>query len=93
MVIAPRVSVVFEALLSELFAELFDGLYPRIPNHQPIGLGLGPTVVAATTDYVFGYDAAIGKSIALSAAVLCPVGGLLLWRSLSAIRDQLEEQM
>jgi MFS family permease len=58
-----------------------------------IGLGLGPTVVAATTDYVFGYDEAIGKSIALSAAVLCPVGGLLLWRSLSAIRGQLEEQM
>ncbi|MCZ6708978.1 MAG: MFS transporter [Gammaproteobacteria bacterium] len=57
-----------------------------------IGLGLGPTVVAVTTDYVFGYDEAIGKSIALSAAVLCPLGGLLLWRSLPAIRRQLEEQ-
>ena len=57
-----------------------------------IGLGLGPTVVAATTDYVFGYDEAIGKSIALSAAVMCPLGGLLLWRSLPAIRGQLEEQ-
>ena len=57
-----------------------------------IGLGLGPTVVAATTDYVFGYDEAIGQSIALSAAVMCPLGGLLLWRSLPAIRGQLEEQ-
>ena len=57
-----------------------------------IGLGLGPTVVAATTDYVFGYDEAIGKSIALSAAIMCPLGGLLLWRSLPAIRGQLEEQ-
>ncbi|SVA26193.1 uncharacterized protein METZ01_LOCUS79047, partial [marine metagenome] len=57
-----------------------------------IGLGLGPTVVAATTDYVFGYDEAIGQSIALSAAVMCPLGGLLLWRSLPAIRRQLEEQ-
>ena len=56
-----------------------------------IGLGLGPTVVAATTDYVFGYDAAIGKSIALSAAVLCPLGGLILWKSLPAIRSQLRE--
>ena len=26
------------------------------------------------------------------AAVLCPLGGLLLWRSLPAIRQQLEEQ-
>lgn len=57
-----------------------------------IGLGLGPTVVAATTDYVFGYDAAIGKSIALCAAILCPVGGFILWRSLPAIHRQLLEQ-
>lgn len=56
-----------------------------------IGLGLGPTVVAATTDYVFGYDEAIGKSIALSGAILCPLGVLLLWRSLPAIRHQLEQ--
>jgi len=57
-----------------------------------IGLGLGPTVVAATTDYVFGYDAAIGKSIALSAAILCPLGGFILWRGLPAIRRELEAQ-
>jgi len=57
-----------------------------------IGLGLGPTIVAATTDYVFGYDAAIGKSIALSAAILCPLGGFILWRGLPAIRRQLAEQ-
>ena len=57
-----------------------------------IGLALGPTIVAVTTDYVFGYDAAIGKSIALSAALLCPLGGYLLWRSLPAIRKQLEIQ-
>jgi len=57
-----------------------------------IGLGLGPTIVAATTDYVFGYDAAIGKSIALSAAILCPLGGFLLWRGLPAIRGELVAQ-
>jgi len=57
-----------------------------------IGLGLGPTIVAATTDYVFGYDAAIGKSIALSAALLCPLGGFILWRGLPAIRRQLDDQ-
>ncbi|MEE2637207.1 MAG: MFS transporter [Acidobacteriota bacterium] len=57
-----------------------------------IGLGLGPTVVAATTDYVFGYDEAIGKSIALTAVVMCPLGGLLLWRSMPAIRQEIEAQ-
>lgn len=57
-----------------------------------IGLGLGPTVIAMTTDYVFGYDAALGKSIAVCAAVLCPIGALILWRSLPAIRQQLAEQ-
>ncbi|MDH3644260.1 MAG: MFS transporter [Gammaproteobacteria bacterium] len=57
-----------------------------------IGLGLGPTIVAATTDYVFGYDEAIGKSIALTAAILCPLGGFILWRSLPAISQQLKDQ-
>lgn len=57
-----------------------------------IGLGLGPTAIAMTTDYVFGYDAAIGKSIALCAVVLCPVGAIILVRSLPAIREQLAEQ-
>ena len=57
-----------------------------------IGLGLGPTIVAATTDYVFGYDEAIGKSIALTAGILCPLGGFILWRSLPAISAQLKEQ-
>jgi MFS family permease len=57
-----------------------------------IGLGLGPTVIAMTTDYVFGYDEAIGKSIALCAVILCPVGALILWRSLPTISKQLAEQ-
>ena len=58
-----------------------------------IGLGLGPTVLAATTDYVFGADEAIGQAIALCGAVLCPVGALLLWLGLSAIRREILGQM
>lgn len=57
-----------------------------------IGLGLGPTALAVVTDYVFGYDEAIGKSIALCAAVLCPLGGLLLWSGLSHIRAEISAQ-
>lgn len=57
-----------------------------------IGLGLGPTVLAVATDYVFGYDEAIGKSIALCAAILCPLGGLILWSGLRSIREEIEQQ-
>jgi MFS family permease len=55
-----------------------------------VGLGLGPTVVAATTDYVFADDAAIGRSIALAGAVLCPLAALVLWSGLGAIRAEIE---
>jgi MFS family permease len=56
-----------------------------------LGLGLGPTVVAACTDYVFGDDGAIGKSLALTAAVLCPLGAAILWSGLKSIRRVLDE--
>jgi MFS family permease len=58
-----------------------------------IGLGLGPTVIALATDYVFGYDEAIGKSIALCASILCPIAILVLWRSLSSINELLASQV
>ena len=56
-----------------------------------IGLGLGPTVVAALTDFVFADDAAIGKSLALCGAVLCPVGALILWSGIKPIGRLLVE--
>jgi len=43
-----------------------------------LGLGFGPTVVAATTDYVFQNDAAIGKSIALVTLLLVPTAVAIL---------------
>jgi sugar phosphate permease len=58
-----------------------------------IGLGLGPTLVAACTDFVFRDDAAIGKSLALSAAILCPACALILYRGLGAIRSVLGEAL
>ena len=58
-----------------------------------IGLGLGPTVLAATTDYVFGADEAIGQAIALIGAVLCPLGALILWSGISAIRTEIDQQL
>lgn len=57
-----------------------------------VGLGLGPTVLAATTDYVFGADEAIGKAIALCGAALCPLGALILWSGRHQIRAEIQAQ-
>ncbi|MFM9977525.1 MAG: spinster family MFS transporter [Sphingomonadaceae bacterium] len=43
-----------------------------------IGIGVGPTLVAGFTDHLFGDDAALGKSIALTIAIAAPVSALLL---------------
>ena len=44
-----------------------------------IGSGFGPLTVALCTDFVFGDDMAVGKSLALVSAVLTPLGVLSLW--------------
>jgi MFS family permease len=58
-----------------------------------IGIGLGPTVVALLTDFVFADDAAIGKSLALSAALLIPVASALIWAGLPAIGEAIQRNM
>lgn len=55
-----------------------------------IGIGLGPTVVAVLTDFVFANDAAIGQSLALSAAILIPLACTLIWIALPAIDEAVE---
>ncbi len=56
-----------------------------------IGLGLGPTVIAIFTDYVFQNDAAIGKSLALNAVILCPIAFMIMASGLSAVRAAVSE--
>ena len=58
-----------------------------------IGIGLGPTVVALLTDFVFANDAAIGQSLALSAAILIPIACALIWIALPAIDEAIESNM
>jgi len=55
-----------------------------------LGVGLGPTVVAFCTDFVFGNDAAIGKSIALTAALLLPLGVLIIRSGLKQVETTIE---
>jgi MFS family permease len=56
-----------------------------------IGLGLGPTVVAAFTDFVFMDDAAIGKSMALTAGIMCPLAALILLSGIRHVRKAIED--
>jgi len=44
-----------------------------------IGGGLGPTAVALMTDYVFGDESMLRYSMALFAAIVGPIGAVLIW--------------
>lgn len=56
-----------------------------------IGMGIGPTITAALTDYVFKSDAALNKALALSGGLLIPIAALLMLISLPAVRRAVEE--
>jgi MFS family permease len=63
--------------------------------YQMIGLGLGPTVVAAFTDYVFKDDALVGWSIGctiaifgLAAALLFALGRAPMRRAIQALAEE-----
>jgi MFS family permease len=43
-----------------------------------IGMAFGPTAIGASTDHIFGYDNAVGYSIALVAFVFPTLGCLIL---------------
>ncbi|HKQ77248.1 MAG TPA: MFS transporter [Blastocatellia bacterium] len=44
-----------------------------------IGFGLGPTVVAMFTDYVFQAESQIGFSLSTTTLILGPLGALVIW--------------
>lgn len=56
-----------------------------------IGLGLGPTVVASFTDFVFKDDAAIGQSLALTAGIMVPLAALIMLSGLKSVRKMIED--
>lgn len=53
------------------------------------GLALGPSVVAAITDFVFADDAALAKSLTLLPIILCPLAAILLFWGLRYYRRAL----
>jgi hypothetical protein len=52
-----------------------------------IGQGVGPTLVALFTNYLFGDERALQKSLALTAALAMPVGIAVLWSGLRPYRS------
>ena len=55
-----------------------------------IGLGMGPTAVAMTTDFVFGDDDAIRYSLVLVATAAHIFSALFLWGGMRPFRDSLD---
>ena len=55
-----------------------------------IGLGLGPTAVALTTDYIFRDDYKVNYSLAIVATVAHLVAALLLWAGLKPFMQSLD---
>jgi MFS family permease len=47
-----------------------------------IGVGLGPTIVAVFTNYVFRDEQLIGYSLALTGLILGPLGTIAIWRAM-----------
>ncbi|HEY5680187.1 MAG TPA: MFS transporter [Pseudomonadales bacterium] len=52
-----------------------------------IGLGLGPTLVAATTDYVLGDPGKVHVSLMIISVCVAPVAMLLLWSGMRALGE------
>jgi hypothetical protein len=58
---------------------------------QLIGSGFGPTIVAVLTDYVFGYDEAVGWSLLVVALIFPFLAAWVLSRALVPFRARLAE--
>ena len=57
-----------------------------------VGIGLGPTITALITDYVFKDEDAVGFSIAIMVAGSGLVAAIILWRGLEPFREEVAKQ-
>ena len=65
---------------------LVSALYLLVLNL--IAAGLGPTLTALITDYVFGYEDALGWSIVIMAVISSLLSVVILWRGLKPFRAE-----
>lgn len=59
-------------------------LYYAVTNM--VGISLGALTIGLITDHVFADEMAVGRSIALAGAVLCPIGALIVYQGARARR-------
>ena len=78
-------STVMQAVTPNEMRGVVNGLYVVTTN--VLGLALGPTLVAATTDFVFADTQAVARSLALVSAVVGPLALLLIWSGFDAYRS------
>ena len=55
-----------------------------------IGLGIGPTAVAMTTDYFYHNDNMVNRSLLIVTTIAHIVSGILLWLGMKQFRDSLD---
>ncbi len=80
------ITTVMQAVTPNEMRGVVNGLYVVTTN--VLGLALGPTLVALTTDYVFADNLAVGKSLACVALVVGPIACFLLWSGSRAYRER-----
>ncbi len=56
-----------------------------------VGLGLGPSIIAAITDFGFGDQDMVGYSLAITVGFCAPIAALILWTGLKPYQACLEE--
>ncbi|MCX2981994.1 MFS transporter [Halieaceae bacterium IMCC14734] len=56
-----------------------------------IGFGLGPSIIAFATDFIFADDMALPRSMSLAALLIAPASIVLYWRSLPHYRRHLAQ--
>jgi len=52
-----------------------------------LGVGIGPSIPAAFTDFLFQDDMKVGWSMGLTAAIAAPISAFFLWRGRPAMRQ------
>ncbi len=78
------ITTVMQDVTPNAMRGVVNGLYVVTTN--VLGLALGPTLVAASTDYLYADPQAVAQSLALVALFVGPVAILLLWSGMAAYR-------
>ncbi len=55
-----------------------------------LGVGMGPMIVGALTDFVFGDEARLGESLSLIFAIVAPASGVVMWLGLRPMRKAVD---